>query len=170
MYLHTSDSNGIGTVTPGFDPHRTIPTVSFFLCWELRSRSTWVFDEIKLLPKTSKYLTPTQKCRSLIYHMAVHSIYDNDTRFWLQFKHARTYRSGWYVRPPHFYRVVLNLIKRQKKQLVDPIKEIFQMTLLISPNPLMVKLLHKYLSVWLSGGEAPIHRTGWTRIPRLKWR
>lgn len=30
---------------------------------------------------------------------------------------------------------------------VDPIKEIFQMTLLISPNPLMVKLLHKYLSV-----------------------
>lgn len=61
LYLHTSDSNGIGTVTPGFDPHRTIPTVSFFLCWELRSRSTWVFDEIKLLPKTSKYLTPTQK-------------------------------------------------------------------------------------------------------------
>lgn len=68
------------------------------------------------------------------------------------------------------YRVVLNLIKSQKKQLVDPIKEIFQMTLLISLNPLMVKLLHKYLSVWLSGGEAPIHRTGWTRIPRLKWR
>lgn len=50
LYLHTSDSNGIGTVTPGFDPHRTIPTVSFFLCWELRSRSTGVFDEIKLLP------------------------------------------------------------------------------------------------------------------------
>lgn len=144
-------------------------TVSFFLCWEIRSRSTGVFDEIKLLPN-KQIPNPTQKCCSLIYHMAVHSIYDNDTRFWLQFKHARTYRSGWYVRPPHFYRVVLNLIKRQKKQLVDPIKEIFQMTLLISPNPLMVKLLHKYLSVWLSGGEAPIHRTGWTRIPRLKWR
>lgn len=123
--------------------------------------------------QTSKYLTPTQKClwstsSFIIWQYIAYIIVTLD--FDCSLNMHELIDPGWYIRLPHFYRVVLNLIKSQKKHLVDPIKEIFQMTLLISQNPLMVKLLHKYLSVWLSGGEAPIHRTGWTRIPCLKWR
>lgn len=87
------------------------------------------YSTVSLSDLKASFITYGNTCTHYIAHIIVTLDFDCSLNM-----HEHINQTGF--RFPRFYRVVLNnLIKSQKKRLVDPIKDIFQMTLLISQNP-----------------------------------